>query len=244
MVVFFISVVLLAVAIISVGMIFAVKNINVTLITYAEDYDADYGEIKKSLSALNGESIFFVDENSVSEIIADGNYSVTSFVKKLPCTVNVTLKERIETFAVYVGGLYYMYDGEGNYLKGRVDTDNVNPDASRNVELVGVSLEQLPVIAGYAALFKDRFGALRSIVSSIDLETKPGVEGFTEKLVFNLTCGLRIEIDEYDLYTEEKIEKAYEKFITLTDGEKLSGTLRSYRLGGEDGIINTDYSPY
>ena len=244
MVIFFISVILLAVAVIGIGMIFAVKNVNVTLITYADNYEKDYDEVKKSLNALNGKSIMLVNETSVIDLLSDGNFSLSSFEKKFPCTVNVTLKERVETFAVSVGGLYYMYDDEGVYLKGRVETENVNPDTFRNVEIIGVSVEQFPEIAKYSSFFKEYFGALRSIVSQVNLDTMPGVEGFTEKLVFSLSCGLKIQIDEYEKFTEEKIKAAYEKFVSLTDSEKLVGTLRSYRLGGEDGIINADYSPF
>lgn len=243
-VVFFIAVIFIAVGVICVGMIFAVKNVNVNLIVYTDDYDEDYKKIKSSLGSLNGESIVFVSEESVAKLISGENYTITTFEKKLPCTLNITLKERIETFAINVGGLYYMYDSEGVYLKGRVETENVNTDGAQNVEIVGVAVDQLPELARYATLFKDKFGALRSIVSSITLQTKPGVEGFTDKLVFNLFCGLKVQIDEYTLYTEEKIEEAYKKFLLLTDREKLVGTLRSYRLGEEDGIINSDYSPY
>lgn len=244
MVTFFIAVVFLAVAVVCVGMIFAVKNVNVTLITYADDYEESYNGVKDSLSVLNGETIIFVNEDTVSKIVSHSNYSVTSFEKIYPCTINVTVKERVETFAVFVGELYYMYDDEGTYLKGRVETENINTDGSTNVELVRISVEQLPEIAGYAEIFKEKFNALRSIVSSIALDTKPDVEGYTEKLVFNLRCGLKIQIDNYTEYTEEKIEAAYSKFCKLTDREKLLGTLRSYRIGNDDGIINADYSPY
>ncbi len=244
MVTFFISVVVFAVAVVCIGMVFAVKNINVTLVTYADDYEESYGGLKSSLNVLNGESMLFVNEDSVLKIVSETNYAVETFEKKYPCTLNVTLKERVETFAVYVGELYYMYDADGVYMKGRVENDNVNKDGATNVELTRISVEQLPEIANYAAIFKESFGALRSIVANISLDSKPDVEGYTEKLVFNLRCGLKIQIDTYKEYTEEKIQAAFTKFRGLTDREKLKGTLRSYRIGGEEGIINADYSPY
>ena len=71
MVTFFISVVVFAVAVVCIGMVFAVKNINVTLVTYADDYEESYGGLKSSLNVLNGESMLFVNEDSVLKIVSD-----------------------------------------------------------------------------------------------------------------------------------------------------------------------------
>lgn len=236
-----IGVVLLAAVVISVGMIYAVKNINVTLITYAENYDGDYEGAKSSLSVFEGESILFISEEQIVKVVKDSNYTLASFEKIYPCTINVTLRERIETFAIPVEGGYAFYDSDGILL--RKSTENINNgDNYPNVEVVGVTSEKIEYIASVAATFKDKFKSLRSIVTSINLDSKPEIEGYTDKLIFNLRCGLKIRLDNYAESTEEKIEAAYAKFCTLTDRQKLSGVVRSYRFGGEEGIINADYS--
>lgn len=243
MVAFLIGLVFFAALVISLGMIFAVKNINVKLITYADEYGESYSQTKNSLNVFKGESIMFIGEENIAEAITDSRYSIAAFEKIFPCTINVTLKERLETFAVSVGGFYSVYDSDGKFLRSSVENANAN-DGSPNVELTGIAIENLSYIAGIASCFKDNFKALRSIVTSINLDSRPEVEGYTEKLVFNMRCGLKIQIDDYTRYTNEKILSAYEKFCTLTDRQKLGGTLRSYRMGGEEGIINADYSVY
>lgn len=229
-----------AALIICVGRIFAVKNININLITYEEDSSESYEKAKEALSVYKGESILFLKESEIVETIAGSNYVVTSCEKKYPCTVNVTLKERLEIFAVSVGGLYSMYDSDGKFL--RTDFENANDiDGTPNVEVIGIAVEQMQPVADIAAMFKDNFGSLRSIVKSINLDSRPEIEGYSDKLIFHLRCGLLIQLDDYTQDSEEKIAAAYRKFCTLSDKQKLSGRIRVNRVGGENGFINADY---
>lgn len=229
-----------AALIICVGRIFAVKNININLITYEEDSSESYDRAKQALSVYKGESILFLKESDVVETIAGSNYVVTSCEKKFPCTINVTLKERLEIFAVSVGGLYSMYDSDGKFL--RTDFENENDiDGTPNVEVIGIAVEQMKPIADIGAIFKDNFGGLRSIVKSINLDSRPEIEGYSDKLIFHLRCGLLIQLDDYSQDSEEKLAAAYRKFCTLSDKQKLSGRIRVHRVGGENGFINADY---
>ena len=239
-----IGVIFFAALVICVGKIFAIKNVNVTLITYAdeEEYTISYEKAKSSLGTFKGESILFLSTDDIVDALSGSNYTVTSCEKKYPCTVNVVLSERLETYAVVVGGLYSMYDNNGKYLRSSVDNFNVN-DGTPNVELTGIAVEKIADIAEIAKTFKEIFGSLRSIVAGISLDTNDVIEGYTDKLNFNLRCGLKIQFDDYTQFTEEKIRMAYAKYCTLSDRQKLNGTLRSYRIGGEEGVVNADYSP-
>ncbi len=236
-----VGVVFFAALIISVGMIFAVKNINVTLVTYADDYTDGYEGAKASLKKLKGESMLFVDREETVKIVAESNYSLAEFEKKYPCTINVTLKERLETFAVSVGGMYSMYDSDGRFLRNCLENVNIN-DGSPNVELTGINVESIPEIAAIASVFKQTFKSFRSAVTTVSVESKPEVEGYADKLCFQFRCGLKIILDDYKNDVKEKIGAAYAKFETLNDRQKLSGVIRSYRMGGEEGLINADYS--
>lgn len=236
-----VGVVFFAALIISIGMIFAVKNINVTLITYADDCTDGYNSTKSSLKSLKGESILFINQDDIVKAVSDSNYAVASYEKKFPCTINVVLKERLETFAVSASGLYWMYDNDGKLLRSCLENVNIN-DGSPNVELLKISGDDIMQIAGIAAIFKDTFKSLRSAVTSITVDSNPEVEGYTERLYFNFRCGLKIRLDDYKTETKQKVEAAYSKFCTLNDRQKLGGIIRSYRLGGADGIINADYS--
>lgn len=222
-----ICIILFAAIVISLGVIFSIKNVNVTMITYADDYSESYVKAKNTLNGFKGESLVLLREDSVIEAVSDSNYEVVSCEKKFPCTLNVTIKERLETFAVFVGGNYSIYDSEGKFLRTGYENENIN-DGLPNVELLGVPVENITEIAQIAAMFKDKFKALRSMVVSINLLVNPDIEGYTEKLCFNLRCGIKIQLDNYTEYTEEKISAVYEEFCNLTDREKLSGTLRGW----------------
>lgn len=241
---FFVSIIIFATIVIGVGKIFAVKNINVTIMTYADDGNEKHKEIKELLSGVHGELILFANESSIATLLIDQSYSIVSYEKVLPCTINVALKERIETFAVNIGKTSYsMYDDDGVSIKGRRNENNIGVDGFANVELIGINIEEITEIAKHANTFKKYFNGLRSMVSSIKVDNKT-VDGLTDKLVFNLYCGLRIQIDDYKHDLDDKIKVAHDKFLKLSDKEKLCGTLRSYRFGGDDGVINVDYSPY
>ena len=230
-----------AALIICVGRICAIKNININMITYEEDYSESYNRAKQSLNVYKGESILFLNEKDIVEKISGSNYVVISCEKKFPCTINVTMKETLEIFAVSVGGRYSMYDGDGEYL--RIFDENINDlDGSPNVEVTGAATEQMGTVANIASAFKTNFGGLRSIVESINLDSRPEIEGYNDKLIFNMRCGLSIQLDDYTQDYEEKIAAAYKKFCTLSDKEKLNGKIRGYRVGGENGFINADYS--
>ena len=226
--------------IICVGRIFAVKNININMITYEEDSSESYDKAKRALSVYKGESILFLSESDIVKTVAGSNYVVTSCEKKFPCTINVTIKERLEIFAISVGGLYSMYDSDGEFL--RTDFENANnTDGTPNVEVTGIATEQMRAIAKIAETFKSNFGGLRSVVKSINLDSRPEIEGYSDKLIFNLRCGLVIQLDDYSEESEDKLYAAYRKFCTLSDKQKLSGRIRVHRVGGETGFINADY---
>lgn len=222
--------------IICVGRIFAIKNININMITYEEDNSVSYNEAKESLNVYKGESILFLSEKDVVKKISGSNYVVTSCEKKFPCTINVTIKERLEIFAVSVGGRYSMYDSDGEYL--RTDEENTNNiDGTPNVEVTGIATErkdQMQMLANIAASFKTNFGGLRSIVKNINFDSRPEIEGYKERVIFNLRCGLVIQLIDYSQDYEEMISVAYKKFCRLSDKEKLSGTIRVQLIN--DGI--------
>lgn len=224
--------------IISVGRIFAVKNININLITYEEDSTESYNTAKKALSVHKGESMLFLSESDITGTLVGNNYVVISCEKKFPCTINVTIKERMEIFAVSVGGRYSMYDDNGEYLR-RAD-ENLNEDGTPNVLVTGIAAEQMGTVANIAEIFKSKFGGLRSIVESVNVDSRPEIEGFKDRLILNLRCGLIIQLDDYAHDCEEKIDAAYKRFCTLSDKEKLSGRIRVVLREGEE--IYADYN--
>jgi cell division septal protein FtsQ len=238
-----IVVIIFASTVIGLGIIFSVKNVNVTLLTYSSDYEEGYTTSKEKLSSLKGESLLLVDEEKITKALDGNSYSLASYEKVYPCTINVTLKERIETFAVSVGGKYSMYDSDGKFLRQSQTNENIH-DLSPNVLVYGAAVEQLKEVASVVSIFKGVFNSLRSTVESVTLDYKSDVTtAYIDKVIFKMRCGVQIVIADYANLTQEKIEASYSKFSSLSDGDKLGGTLIGYELDNSDGAVYAEYTP-
>ena len=96
---------------ISVCVIFSVKNVNVTYIGEQTAVTERVAKIKNNvLNKIRGTVISLVKESDIIESVGDeydGKFvAVYSCEKVYPCTVNLVVKERIETYAIADAGGY------------------------------------------------------------------------------------------------------------------------------------------
>lgn len=228
------------------GMIFAVRNINVTLLSYTYQTDeegakAEISELKeKVLEKYRGKLISSVGEEGITETLGDGEYVLESFRKVYPCTVEITVKERRELYAeAYLGVGYRIYDEEGKYLK--TAEENINAvDGAPDVLIEGFSdSDDIKAIAGVGKIFSAKFGALRSVTEKIILEkAQSSIE--RDKAVFVLRCGVSIEIRDFRNMTAGKIDAAYRCYEKLSGERKLQG--RIYCTVTSEGVAAATYS--
>jgi len=61
------------------------------------------------------------------------------------------------------------------------------------------------------------------------------------EFIFNFRCGIKIELQDYSVYTAEKIDEAFREFSSLTGEQKLKGTI--YCFEDLDGIVRRTYNP-
>lgn len=230
-----IGIVFLASVVIGIGVIFAVKNVNVDLNSYTypdwesmteeerQSADAKIGGFKDSiLGKYRGAMIGFVDEEELAELFKDSDYVFAGLEKVYPCTLNVTLNERRETFATENGdGKYKTYDAEGRFLADNADGFNVldgSPDIIVNGAMGDGDIAAVADISRIIAK-PEYFGSLRPVVNSVQLISADKV------MIFSLRCGIDINISDYGNLSEVKVAKAYQKFLSLTAEGKLSGTI-------------------
>lgn len=235
-----IALVLVAAIAIGTCVIFSVRNVNVSYIGYGEDGDAENAAAVKSsvLERFRGSLISYVDEEGVRECIAE-DYALTGFEKKYPCTVNITVKVRRETFSVKDGESYKVYDGDGRFMR-RSETFINSADNSPNVILEGADGDaDVAAAAGVCALFAEEFSSLRSAVEVARLSKAVSSVG-SDKFVFVLRCGLCVEISDYNKSAREKIAKAAEVFSRLTGEQKLGGVIYGYET--QEGAIKATYN--
>ena len=237
-----IAVAFIASLVIGVGVVFAVKNVNISLNCYSYEAgdpkaSAEIESYKeKILEKVRGTVIYFVSEEDIAEVI-DGDYSLESVSKVYPCTLNITLKERKETFSVALpDGKYALYDENGVLLDGS-SSKRSNYDVALDLK----NDESVENAAKLCAVFKSNFSAFRSMVKSVVFEDAAFASmPYTNILTFNLHCGIVIEIWDYNKSYSERMKAVYNYFVeNLSADEKMTGKIICNVTA--DGKLNVTY---
>lgn len=250
-----IAVVFLATVIIGVGVIFAVKNVNVTLQSYVW---ADWNDMTEEEQALaqseiddiknivlgnyRGKLMAFVNSDNLAADFDDTNYILESCEKVYPCTLNITIKERREVFIEATGNsTYSTYDSYGTLMRSGLSEEEAvnNVDKAPNIYVYGMtSSGDIVKVAEAASVFAETFSSLRSMVESIELNQRAG------SIIFNLRCGIEIYVSDYytltDIKMQDSVKAAYNKFMSLTGEEKLSGRIM-VKIGTDALTVNAVY---
>lgn len=230
-VILLIAVVLLASVVIGAGVILSVRNVNVTLVgnSYAADGEETRAEIAKYKEKISrkvkGSLMFSVSEGNLDGVIDGDEYEIESFKKLYPCTLNVTLRERRETFATALSeGGFSVYDENGKYISYK--ETNVNGlDGAPNLLLEGAeSEEDLKTLVNVSKEFKAAFSSLRGIAQRAVL-TKARVQTEKDRITFYLHSGLKIELLDCLVGVKEKLTAASTVYSGLSAEKRLSGTV-------------------
>lgn len=240
---------------IGIGVVYSVRNVNVSLISYAgeEAAKAAISEIKLSVSGeCAGKVISFVDEEDVRGCVerdftvngAEKKYTLESFEKIYPCTLNITVKERRATYAVASENGFDIYDENGGYM--RSSDENLNKtelggDGAPFVLVEGTETdEELQAVMELCAVFgsEDNFSAIRAAVDKVTLVKSQSTIA-ADRLNFFLRCGLTVVVQDYSVSGAEKIARAAKEFSSLTGEQKLSGTIYCHITA--DGAVEATY---
>ena len=223
----------LAAVIIGLGVIFAVKNVNIKYVTYsanAENLEKLKTETSYDFSKFKGKSILFVSEDDCLKLVDGGDFNLVSCEKKFPCTLNLVLEERVASYAVKSEDGYSLYDRDGRFYKSQ---STYGEDV---ILLNGVDgAEQVKEIAGICGIFAQKFNSSKNLVGEI---TAVEDRDFAT-LTFTLCSGFEIRLVKYHNLVEEKIQAAFDKFNSLDDKEKVVGGIRCQELEG--GVVEALY---
>lgn len=230
------SVIFLVALVISAGVLLSVRNVNVRLLSYTGVCDDRYGEVKEKFSRLKGTSLLFLDGDEVSALIdGDGEIAFVGYEKVFPCTVNITVKERVECLAYEAADGYDFYDDRGVLM--RKGSENVNPiDSCPDVLVLADDAVTVGEVATMCSYFLEIFASFRSTVQSVTVSSE------SRTLVYTLYRGLRIEIEDYATFPREKTVGAYKAYEALNESQSVRGTLRVSCAGNDVGAIKTQYS--
>ncbi len=236
---FVLTAVFLVALVICAGVVLSVKNVNVSYVYYTDTANETYQKSVTDLQTLKGGSILFVDEDTVTSCIADkSKLSVSSFKKVFPCSIDIVLTQRVETFWSEDGDRYNVYDGEGKYMdrRSQLAASAGTPCVLLNGEMTSSVREN---VAKISKQFKQKFGALGGLVNEISVVSTPEFDN----VVFYLGTGLRIEITDYLQATDAKIDEAYLLFNELSDDKKTIGKIYCFVADGDVYDVNAVYMP-
>lgn len=236
--------------VIGAGIILSVQNVNVTYIYYGEDaHAADYAETRLNLDKLKGSGLLFIGREDVEEKIVNGEVlALESYEKVYPCTINIVIRERAETFArkSESGSGYAVYDEAGVFMRTASTADNAG-DACPNVIVYGADEASMADVARICGYFKEIFSSFRRMVESVSVSRISDNDAFE----FNLRSGFKIRVYGWNSQDSEnedvvKLEKAFEKYSSLTDEQKLEGVIDviTSKNGGEPSVIYPGYSGF
>ena len=247
-------VVFIAAVAIGLGVIFAVRNVNVCAVGYSyedgqssDEFTMAVASISNSLSSLKGKSMIGVDEDDVVAIVEENGYAEFVSVEKVyPCTLNVTVKEKLEVYAVYDqdSASYSVYDGSFSYITSKSTNVN-NLDGAPNVLISAIAEEDYEYVALVAEVIEENLSTLRVVAEEFSWYEYDGSTSDESKDVLTVTlrCGLTLELFNYRENTVAKVERLCDVFSELEEDLKLGGTLTCRQSSsGEFVVIKPDNS--
>lgn len=216
------SIIFCVALVVGVGIIYAVKNVNVTYIDYSGNNAEEYAATRANLDKLKGTQLLFLDLEDIEERLGDNTLiAVESFEKVYPCTVNIVLRERMECFYTRRGTECDIYDDRGNLIRTVQSVQApVNQLDSAPDILIEADDEFIVPLAQLLSYFKEQFGALRSLVESVTVT--PGME---TAAIIKLRSGMNIAVSDWQEDGEVKMRKAYGEYVQSSDSEKVDGLI-------------------
>ncbi len=208
-------------------------------------------EITDQLQKYEGKNIWFLKTDKIKKEIENNGYlKVVSIKKDYPNKISVTIQERIEVFALFVQGEYYVLDDGYQVIVKK--QENVNKEDGVENILLTVELEEFNVsdikigrelkIKTHPAframdLMYRQFEDCRNAVSEIRISATQEKDNY--RIYFVMVEGVEIEIRQATDDGENKILRAIEKYLSLSDKDKTRGKILGYS-GTQEAVYSTD----
>ena len=237
------ALVFIAVAILGVSTVFHVRSVevNAAVISTAANEEAEELQ-RRLLAAYDKDSTFSVNDKKAKEIVEDFPYfRITGFSKKYPDKIVLNVSEDAEVFAMEKAGSedYYILGADGTILAIRTSTEN-RLDNSPNVIVSGEGLnvtgekgekinggDNVNAMLDFCSIMTEKLNGLRDNVVSIQ------VAKHAPELCITMREGVKIYVGEPSVMTTEKAVAAAEKYLSLTDAQRMKGRIAVTVSNGE-----------
>lgn len=231
----------LSCALLGISSVFRVEEVSVVANLLTEQAKAETQDFKEKLSSLYvEENIFSVKQTQMDALLSKYPYlHITNFKKEYPNKIVVTVSEDAEVYAVETENEeYYILSGEGVLLETRTSKFN-RWDGFENVLLKGLTLQNANgVVTGdscWSSLFSicktmdERLGGIRSNVLSVEVLSRTPETFY----LLRMREGVNIYIRNPLELTEQKANEAIDKYLSLSDEERMTGRLILFDVDGK-----------
>jgi len=241
------AVVFLSMVAVGIATVFRIDEVTLrpTIVSQAATEEIDVLHERLS-AAYENESYFSADKKPAEKILKDFPYfRMTSFKKRSPNRIEITVTEDVEAYAVPVKGedsRYYIL-GEDGVVLGVRDTYINRLDGASNLLITGLDVtgEKGKMLVGddcveelfaFCGVVSQSLGGIRRNVVSIEVLKMTSA---AEETFFRLTMkeGVRIYVGNPYVMTTEKAQAVIEKYLSLTDSERLTGRVAVSERAGE-----------
>lgn len=245
------AVIFVSMATLGITSVYRVDTVTLNASVISEEANMEAALLQTRLEeAYDKRSSFGVDKAEAEKILADfPHFRLTGFEKSYPNRIIVSVTEDAEVYAVPVGeGNYYILGADGMVL-GIRDSYINRLDGAANVFLNGLQVsgdkgmqlsgdECLEPLLEFCQKASKTLSGLRRNVISVDVIRNTSV---LEEALFKVSMreGVKIYIGNPTQLTEEKARLAMEKYLSLSDEDRLIGRIA---VSDRDGDVIVSYS--
>lgn len=237
------TLVVLAIAFLSVTTVFRVRGVTVETEVISEVAKEEAQVLQKRLlEAYKHDSSFLVKDKKAKEIIEEFPYfRLTGFEKSYPDRITVSVAEHVESYAVKKADSeeYYIIGEDGLILSIResslnrfdnspnviIEGEGLNVSGEKGQKLVGDS--KWDALLQFCNRFSEKLNGLRDNVTTVT------VSKYAPEYCLIAREGVKIYVGTPETMTVEKSEAAAEKYLSLTDAERMKGMIMVESKDGE-----------
>ncbi len=241
----------LSMSVLGIASVYRVDSVTLNVSVVSDTAEEEVNRIQSRLEeAYDKKSIFSAEKYDAENVLKDFPYfRLTEFRKSYPNRLIVSVTEDAEVYAVSnENGGYYILGEDGLILGVRESYSN-RLDGAENVLLLGLR------VSGEKGSYLDGDESLSSLLSLCD-EMSKSLDGIrrnvlavevirktssVEDAIYKVTMreGVNLYIGNPTQRTEEKARAAIEKYLSLSDLERLTGTIA---VSESDGKLTIAYS--
>ncbi|MBQ8284302.1 MAG: hypothetical protein IJX75_04330 [Clostridia bacterium] len=252
------SIIFVSVMMLGITSVYRIDEITLNSLVVSEIAKTESKELEERLlKAYDKDSYFSCDSKKAETLVKEYPYfRLTAFKKAGPNRLIIEIKEDAEMYAVPVleqQNLYYILGADGVVL-GIRETYINRFDGKDNLLIQGLNVngEEGKTLTGdwvVHSLFticnqaSKLLNGIRRNITLIEVIRKASAE---EETILKLTTreGVKIYVRNPASMPEEKAQKAIEKYLALSDFERLTGRIAVSDKGGEVLITYSDYDEF